>query len=188
MTTPLANLFPVVDAAGFAGNDTETAGSPHHDDEMALTLAELRQTLVKLQSDVANLAERRAAAVARGVADGSAFLQGEIRKAPGIAIAVAALAGVLVAVAVTSGRPAEPAWRQAARRYQSAVSDDMDALLARANRVGGGVREAASGLMPSVERLVQKFSEMDVNSQLAPALEQGSTVLRSAWQALTGSR
>ena len=187
MTMPAAQLFSVTDAAGFGGNDAKANGSHSQDDEMA-SLTELRAALGKLQSEVATMAERRAAEVAASVTDGAEQLRGEIRKSPGIAIAVAAMAGILIAVAVTSGRPAEPAWRQTARRYRTAMSDDVDALLAQASRVGGGARDAASGLMPSVERLVQKFSEMDVNNQLAPALEKGSTLLRSAWQTLTGNR
>lgn len=188
MTTLQPKLFPAADAAGFGGNDPALAESQHRDDDMVQVLSELRTTLAKLRSDVAAVAERRAAAVATSVADGAEQLRGEIRKAPGIAIAVAALAGILIAVAVTSGRPQEPAWRQTARRYRSAMSDDVDALMAQASRVGGGVRDATSGLMPSIERLAQKLSEMDLNNQLAPALEKGSTLLRSAWQTLTGNR
>ena len=185
MTTPLAKLFPVADVAGFGGGQDAVAPHEQHEDELAHTLAELRASLEKLKADVSSEAQRRAAAAAVVISDGADQLRGEIRKSPGIALAVAVVAGALVGVAVTRGRPVEPAWQQTARRYRSAMNDDVESLFARADKARSGLRDAASSLMPTIERLAQKLSEMD-GTQIAPALEKGSSLLRSAWQTLSG--
>ena len=187
MTTPQPKLFPTM-AAGFGGNEPMSRDGQTDETEMQRVLAELRITLDRLKYDVAIVAERNALAVSRSVSDGAEQLRGEIRKAPGIALAAAAVAGVLIAIAVTSGRPAEPAWRQTARRFQSGMREDMDALMTRARHVADDAKVSTSGILPSVERLAQTLSQMDVNSTLGPAVEKGSTLLRTAWQSLTGNR
>ena len=188
MTMPLAKLFPTTDAAGFGGNDPGTGIGPAKDDELDGVLAELRASLDKLKIEVAAVAERHGEAVSKGVSAGAEQLRTEIRKAPGLALAVAAVTGVVVAIALTSTRPVEPEWRQTARRYQSGIRDDLDAIMTRARQAADDARASTSGLIPSVERLAQTLSQMDVNSTLAPAIEKGSTLLRSAWLSLTGNR
>lgn len=186
MPIPQVTLFPDVAEAARLGGNGSMVGSPEHAAEG--TLQELRDMLERLKGDVAEVAARRARAVSQTVATGVEGLQGEIRKAPGTAVVVAVLAGVLIAVAVTSGRPTEPAWRTTARRYGTAMREDLDALLAKSSRVGSEARDAASGLVPTVERLVQSLSQMDVSSQLSPALEKGSSLLRNIWQSVVGAK
>jgi ElaB/YqjD/DUF883 family membrane-anchored ribosome-binding protein len=189
MTTPQPKLFPSATGATPASNDTSGAYDAHGSDhEFTGTLSELRASLDKLKADVTSVAERRASAIAKSVTKSADQLAVEIRKAPGTSIAIATLAGVLLAVVITSGRPAEPTWRRTARAYQDQARGELDALMARARHVADDARGTASGIMPSVERLVKNFSEMDVNSTLAPAIEKGSTMMRTAWQAMTGSR
>ena len=150
------------------------------------TLTELRATLERLTHDVALVAERRAAAAAKCVADGADGLRSGIRQAPVTSLAVAVVAGALLAVVLTTGRSAEPAWRQSARRYGSAMRDEMDAMMVGARRAADDARASTAGIMPSVERLAQTLAQMDVSSTLAPAVEKGSAILRSMWAAATG--
>ena len=71
---------------------------------------------------------------------------------------------------------------------QNVNANDTRRPLGRARNAAEDAKGTASGIMPSVERLVKTLSEMDVNSSLAPAIEKGSTLMRSAWQSLTGNR
>ena len=186
MTTLQPKLFPTVTAAGYGDNDPSSSRSDVTDEHQMGVLAELRTTLDGLKRDVAIVAERRAADLSRGVADGAETLRTEIRKAPGISLTVATLAGALLAVALTSGRPSEPAWRHTARRYQSVAQDEMDRLLSRARHVANDARGSAAGIYPTVERLADRLSQMDIGGTLAPAIEKGSNLLRTAWLSLTG--
>ena len=186
MTTQQPKLFPTVTAAGYGGNDPSSARAELSEDDQMGVLAELRTKLDGLKRDVAVAAEYRAAALLQGVAEGADDLRREIRRAPGISLAVATLAGVLLAVALTSGRQPEQSWRQTARRYQSAAQDEMDRLLSRARHVADDARGSAAGIYPSVERLADRLSQMDIGGTLAPAIEKGSSLLRTAWLSLTG--
>ena len=186
MTLPQSLLFP---AAGNLGANGTVAGQGQAaESDLNLELSEVREILAKLKNDIAGIAERRAAAVTSGISYGAEQVRTEIRKAPVAAIAVAAIAGVLFGAALASRRPQEPMWRETARRYQNVVRDDVDALVARARSVAHEAQGASSRIMPSVERLAQTLSQMDVNGALSPAIEKGTTLLKSWWYSMTANR
>ena len=181
MTTPQPILFPVA----ASGNQAESRTKLPIEDDTNGALEEIRATIEKLKDDVSTMAERRAMAVSNALSDGAEHLSGEIRKAPGAALVIAAIAGILVGIAVTRARPAPLTWHERALRLPAGIGEDWNSMTGRARGLVDDARSSAAGLLPSVERLAQTLSQMDVNSTLAPALEKGTTLLKTAWQSLT---
>ena len=163
---------------------------PASQDDQAV-LAELRAQYEKLRNEVGTIVAERSEQAAQLAQDGADELRSYIRSAPGTSIALAALAGGLVAVIATSRR-ADPTWQDSARNtahlYQAALRNtDINELADRLRQTAesslASTRDQAAGIMPGLERLAQTLSTMD-SSTFAPAIEKGTSWLRSVWDKL----
>lgn len=151
-------------------------------------LADLRRQVDELKRTLGDALERRTAQAAAGIHNGAEQLRHEIRGAPVVAVAIAALAGVLVAIAITQQRPPQTKWQYAQDQVRRAMPDiDMGALRERLADASTRVRDDAYGLLPSVEQLAQAVSRMESTS-IAPMLDKGATFMRGIWDLATNAR
>lgn len=171
-------------------------GSPGAgDQENQAILDELRAQYESLREEVAATVSKRAQQAAQLAQDGAGELRSQIRSAPGTSLALALIAGGLVAVLITSRRT-EPAWteriqdsaRDAANRYQTAFRNaDFNDLAGQVRRAAessyAGARDQAAGMVPTIERLAHSLSTMD-SSSFSPAIEKGTSWLKAVWDKL----
>ena len=163
-------------------------------DEQAL-LDDLRAQYEALRDEVAAVVSHRSQQALHLAQDGTDGLRSSIRSAPGTSIALAAVAGGLLAVLVTSRR-AEPTWsdtvqtsaRKIAHRAQTALrSADIEALADRlrhsADNSIASARGQVSGIVPGLERLAHTISSMDA-SAFTPAIEKSASWIKSVWDKL----
>ncbi|MEQ1696344.1 MAG: hypothetical protein ABL901_10945 [Hyphomicrobiaceae bacterium] len=164
-----------------------------HDDQAALD--ELRAQYEQLRGEVAAVVAKRTHQAAQLAQAGTDGLRSQIRSAPGTSLALAVIAGGLIAVLVTNRR-AERTWservqdtaRDAANRTQSAFHNaDINDLASRLRRSAESsfaqTREQAAGVIPGLERLAQSLSTMD-SSTFTPAIEKGTSWLKALWDKL----
>ncbi len=174
-----------------------TANVGDGQDEQAL-LDELCVQYQTLRDEVAAVVAQRSQQAVQLAQAGADGLRSNIRSAPGTSIALAAIAGGLIAVLATSRR-VEPTWREAAqtsarnaahRAQTSLRSVDIDALADRirhsAESSFSNARDQASGIVPGLERLAHTISTMDA-SALTPAIEKGTSWIKSVWDKLPTS-
>jgi hypothetical protein len=191
MSTPQTVLFPAMESPSPVANDQGRDDGPGAAGtiDMDGILADLRTSVDQLTSDIARVTARTALAATDAISDGADGLRTEIRNAPGISLAVAVTAGVLLAIAVAPSRRDSRTWADVAR---GPTRDDVDAMLSRARMAARDTQEAASSTASSmasnIERLAQYVSQMDARSTLAPAVERGSELLRTAWRTFSGQR
>lgn len=183
-----------VDTMGEVGGAASIGPSTTGNDEQAL-LDELRAQYEKLRDEVAAVVSHRTQQARDLAQDGADGLRSSIRAAPGSSIALAAVAGGLIAVLLTSRRP-EPTWSDTfqssagkfAHRAQAALrTADIEALADQlrqsADNSFASARGQMSGIVPGLERLAEKLSSMDA-SALSPAIEKSASWLKSVWDKL----
>jgi hypothetical protein len=180
--TAHTNLFSTADQA-------KTAAKPvlFSDAEAQSLLDDLNAQLVSLRTEIQSLAAQGANQVASIAHDGADGLRDQIRKAPVLSLGLALVAGSLIAIAVTA-RPATPAtWRDRIEPYRAQLPDiDVNTLMSRARQAAHQTGEAASSIVPGVERLAQAIASMDATT-LQPAIERGSDWVRSIWGSVSGA-
>jgi len=166
-----------------AADDMAVAAAGSDASALAL-LEDLRVQFESLRRDVAATVAHRAEQAAQVAADGAEGLRTQIRAAPVVSLAVAAVVGGLIAVLLTQ-RSREPGWLERAASYRPSLpdiglKDAADRMRRSADATYESVREQASGIMPSVERLAQTLSTMDA-SAFTPAIEKGTSLFKSIW-------
>jgi ElaB/YqjD/DUF883 family membrane-anchored ribosome-binding protein len=170
-----------------AVNDTDPSlgGAPQDESQDRDVLAELRGDLAAIVADLTKVVEARSAQ-AKVVADqGLEAARDTIRTHPVMAIAVAALLGAGVAIALTSA----PRRSRAASR----ISDWIPPVpRAAVMHMADGMQHAAvqsstlSSLASAFERMVEQLSTIDPKSSLTPALEKAGSWLNSVRSAMGG--
>ena len=143
-------------------------------------LAELRKDLGVIVADLAKVVEERVAqakaAAIEGMDQGLEAARSTIRTHPVSAIAVAALLGAGLAVALTSA--AQPT-RDASRLATWSPPTSRDEFMQRARSMQSSVSQSStlSSLVSAFERVVESVSTIDPKSSLTPALEKAGTWL-----------
>ena len=194
MTQAQPKLFPSGANDDFAKSSGDSAPSVFSTDvekpmdDAERILADLRAEFEHLSSQVSSALRHQAELVSRGVTFGADRVADEIRREPVIAIGLATLFGVLVGFVVTHSASGEPTWQDTANRYQNEMKRELDTLLAKAQAVSREAQNSASGFMPTVERLVQNLSQMDVGSSIGPSLDKGASLFKSVWNSMIAPR
>ena len=163
-----------------SSHDFQSGGAMHDTtDDRAAKLAELRADLAALVADVKRVAEARASQVKDAAIDGAEagvdFARDTIRSHPIPAIAIAAVVGAAIAVALTP----------ALHRSRTARLADWAPHITRANlgEMAQGLQRSASStgssLLSAFERVVDSVSTIDPKSSLTPTLEKAAAWLSS---------
>jgi len=143
----------------------------------ATALAELRESVNEIAGELSKVAERRTRAARETAEAGADALRGTIRRQPTISVAVAALAGAVLAVAVVprwSTRSARDAgWRAWApsvpvtRSELHDVAEGIQRSLARATN--------AMPLTSSFERLLEAVTKIEPSASFNSTLEKAAS-------------
>lgn len=147
--------------------------------DRAAQLAEVKADLAALVADVKKVVEARASqvkhATIEGAETGAEFARDKIRAHPIPAIAIAAIVGAAIAVALTP----------APHRSRTARLGDWSPDITRASlgdMAQGLPRSASSNgasLLSAFERVVDSVSTIDPKSSLTPTLEKAGAWLNS---------
>lgn len=176
--------------SGGAAIDPAASGQ----DEQVL-LDDLRAQYEALRDEVALVVSHRSQQALDLAHDSADALRSSIRSAPGTSIALAAVAGGLIAALLTSRR-AEPTWTDSVQTSAQKIahrahgvwrSPDIEALADRlrhsADNSIASAQGQVSGIVPGLERLAQTISSMDT-SAFTPAIEKSASWLKSVWEKL----
>lgn len=149
------------------------------------TLADLRSKVDELKHTLATAIETGAKQVERRVDEGAEQLRGEIRRAPGLALTIAVVAGALVAIAITQRHQPQSRVERYAEPYRRAFADlDIADLRARAHRAASSAGERLNGLIPTIDQLAQSLARMEPAS-IQPMLDTGKTWVRDLWDLIS---
>jgi hypothetical protein len=162
------------------GPETPALYAPH-----GATLVELRAIVDEVKQTLATAIQERARNVERGVDKGADYLRGEIRRAPGMALGIAVIAGALVALAISQPRRPQSLFERYGEPYRRAYNDiDLAGVRARVEKTAASVGERASGLIPSIDQLAQSLARMEPAS-IRPILDTGKTLVRDLWEMMS---
>jgi ElaB/YqjD/DUF883 family membrane-anchored ribosome-binding protein len=141
-----------------------------HSDTEAGALAEMRERLGEITSDLSKVAERRTRAARRSVEAGADTMRTTIRRQPVISVGIAALAGALLAVLVVPrAGPARSTsrwsdWAPVSRADLREFADTVQRTMARSM--------SAVPVSSSLERLVDAVSRVDNSAGLSSTIEK----------------
>lgn len=163
-----------------SSHEHQSSGAANKDhDDRAARLAAVRSDLVALVADVKRVVEAKASNVKNSAIDGAEagvdFSRNTIRAYPIPAVAMAAVVGAVMAMALTP----------AARQQRPVRLGHWAAGNTRANleEMAQGVHQTASStgtsLLSAFERVVESVSKIDPKSSLTPTLEKAATWLNS---------
>lgn len=179
----------VSNISGYKGSlaDQMSSMKTIEDHDAQAVLDDLRKQYETLRGEVASAVSLRAEQASKLAAEGADGLRSQIRSQPVASLAIAAVAGGLIAVLLTQ-TVREPTWQEKASRYGSSLRDiDLGNIAERlrnsADAAYSSAREQASGIMPSVERLAQSLSAMDTTT-FQPAIEKGTSLFKSLWNSV----
>ena len=167
-------------------HEFKPSGAVPASDDRAAKLAEVRADLAALVDAVKKLAEARASQVKHAAIEGAEvgvdYARDTIRSHPIPAIAVAAVVGAAMAVALIP----------AARRPPTARLGDWAPDITRANlgEMAQGLQRSAastgSSLLSVFERVVDSVSSIDPKSSLTPTIEKATAWLSSLRGTMNG--
>ena len=159
-----------VEAPQFANGVTGGDGGDH------AQLHELRQTLAALSEEVTLFTRRNVAAAVNSANEAAAPIRVQIRQAPLASLAVAAVGGVLLALAVTAlTARRETNYGRATRYLSEHTGFDVPGYADRLRGAATWARDAGTGLLPHVERLATQLSRMDSGETIKSAVDHAST-------------
>ena len=167
--------------------DFQSSGLTHGmDDDRVAKLAEIRAELTSLVADVTKLVESRATqvkdAAIQGAEAGIDVARDTIRSHPIPAIAIAAVLGAAIAVALVP----------TSRHSRSSRLTDWAPDLSRAHlgEMAQGLQRSASStgssLLSAFERVVDSVSTIDPKTSLTPTIEKAAAWLSSIRGSIIG--
>jgi ElaB/YqjD/DUF883 family membrane-anchored ribosome-binding protein len=154
-----------------------------NNDTDASALAEMRERLNEITSDLTKVAERRTRAARESVEAGADNMRATIRRQPVVSVGVAALAGALIAVLVVP--------RASPTRQTSRWSDWSPVSRADLHEFADTVQRTMTRSMnavpvtSSLERLVEAVSKVDNSAGISSAMEKIGTWLQQKAPAST---
>ena len=169
-----------------SSHDFQSSGAMHDTtDDRSARLAEVRADLAALVAEVKRVAEARASQVKDAAIDsaeaGVDYARDTIRSHPIPAIAIAAVVGAAIAVALT------PAVQKPRLRM---VDWAPDITRANLGEMAQGIQRSASStgssLLSAFERVVDSVSTIDPKSSLTPTLEKAGAWLSSLRATMSG--
>ena len=169
-----------------SSHDFHSSGAMHDTtNDRAARLAEVRSDLAALVAEVKRVAEARASQVKDAAIDGAEasvdFARDTIRSHPIPAIAIAAVVGAAIAVALTP----------AVQKPRSRLADwAPDITRTNLGEMAQGIQRSASStgssLLSAFERVVNSVSTIDPKSSLTPTLEKAAAWLNSLRGTMSG--
>lgn len=169
-----------------SSHDFQSSGAMHDTtDDRSARLAEVRADLVTLVADVKRVVEARASQVKDAAIDGAEagvdFARDTIRSHPIPAIAIAAVVGAAIAVALT------PAVQKPRSRLPDWAPDITRTNLGEmAQGLQRSASSTGSSLLSAFERVVDSVSTIDPKSSLTPTLEKAGAWLSSLRATMSG--